>query len=314
VWKPIGRSDPPTLPARPQSTNRQADHAASFFSVFLVTSKYENEPLRPAGIVSSYVHGGTILFVFIFPDFLLAMGKKHTINCSCIYNAHYAHYKQQLSLPYYTSYLIIRIMRTINDSRQSFENFAEALRLLNGRLAFAGAPRFNLVVCGGTALIATNLLFRATTDVDIVALMDDGGALLDPEPLPQSLVNAAGIVAVDLGLPENWLNNGPSSGDGGLFRLGLPEGFVKRLAWKTFGENLSVGFIGRIDRIHFKLYAAVDQRGGYHADDLQLLTPTDEELLQAARWARTHDPSEGYLQSLEWFLREFGYEHLVGRI
>ena len=205
-------------------------------------------------------------------------------------------------------------MRTINDGQQSFENFEVALRLLNGRLALAGAPRFNLVVCGGTALIATNLILRTTKDVDIVALMDDGGALLDPEPLPQSLVKAAGIVAVDLGLPEDWLNNDPSSGDGGLFRLGLPEGLVKRLAWKTFGENLSVGFIGRIDQIYFKLYAAVDQRGGYHADDLQLLTPTDEELLQAARWARTHDPSEGYLQSLEWFLREFGYEHLVGRI
>lgn len=205
-------------------------------------------------------------------------------------------------------------MRSINDRQQSFENFDEALRLLNGRLALAGAPRFNLVVCGGTALIATNLIPRTTKDVDIVALMDDGGALLDPEPLPQSLVNAAGIVAVDLGLPEDWLNNGPSSGDGGLFRLGLPVDFVKRLAWKIFGENLSVGFIGRIDQIYFKLYAAVDQRGGYHADDLQLLTPTDEELLQAARWARTHDPSEGYLQSLEWFLGEFGYEHLVGRI
>lgn len=205
-------------------------------------------------------------------------------------------------------------MRSINDRQQSFENFDVALRLLNGRLVLAGAPRFNLVVCGGTALIATNLIPRTTKDVDIVALMDDGGALLDPEPLPQSLVDAAGIVAVDLGLPEDWLNNGPSSGDGGLFRLGLPVDIVKRLAWKTFGENLSVGFIGRIDQIYFKLYAAVDQRGGYHADDLQLLTPTDEELLQAARWARTHDPSEGYLQSLEWFLGEFGYEHLVGRI
>jgi hypothetical protein len=208
----------------------------------------------------------------------------------------------------------MRIMRTINNEQTPFGSFDEALRLLNGRLALAGAPRFNLVVCGGTALIAKNLISRTTKDVDIVALMDDGGALLDPEPLPQSLIDAAGIVAVDLGLPKDWLNNGPSSGDGGLFRLGLPEGLVERLTWKAFGKNLSVGFIDRIDQIHFKLYAAVDRRGGYHADDLQQLKPADEELLRAVRWARTHDPSEGYRQGLGWFLREFGYGHLVDRI
>jgi len=30
---------------------------------------------------------------------------------------------------------------------------------------------------------------------------------------------------------------------------------------------------------------------------------TDEELLDAVRWTMTHDPSAGYLQSLQWFLR-----------
>jgi hypothetical protein len=208
----------------------------------------------------------------------------------------------------------MRIMRTTNNNEKFPESFDVALRLLSGRLALAGAPHFNLVVCGGTALIAANLIARTTKDVDILALMDDDGALVDPEPLPQSLVDAAGIVADDLGLPKDWLNNGPSRGEGGLFRLGLPEGLTKRLTWRTFGDHLSVGFIDRIDQIHFKLYAAVDQRGGYHADDLQLLKPADEELLEAVRWARTHDPSEGYLEGLEWFLREFGHEHLVGRL
>ncbi len=96
--------------------------------------------------------------------------------------------------------------------------------------------------------------------------------------------------------------------------MGLPEGLIKRLTWKKFGDNLSVGFIDRIDQIHFKLYAAVDQRGSYHADDLQQLTPTDEELLQAARWTGGHDPSDGFMQNLAWFLKEFGHEHLIGRI
>jgi hypothetical protein len=30
-----------------------------------------------------------------------------------------------------------------------YEQFEQALRLLNGRLSLAGAPRFHLVVCGG---------------------------------------------------------------------------------------------------------------------------------------------------------------------
>ena len=195
-----------------------------------------------------------------------------------------------------------------------YQQFDKAFRLLNGHLALAGAPRFNLVVCGGTALVATGLLTRATRDVDVVALMDDEGVLLDPAPLPPALVAAVHEVADDLGLPPDWLNNGPSSGEGGLFRLGLPHGFAERLTWTTFGEKLTVGFIGRYDQIHFKLYAAVDQSGGYHADDLQALHPTDQELLEAVRWTRTHDPSVGYLQSLQWFLREFGYGHLVDRI
>jgi len=196
----------------------------------------------------------------------------------------------------------------------AFDNFDQALRLLNGHLALAGAPRFNLVVCGGTALLAAGLVLRTTRDVDVVALMDDKGVLLDPAPLPLMLLQAAREVATDLGLPDDWLNNGPSSGAGGLFRMGLPVGFVQRLTWVTIGEKLAVGFIGRYDQIHFKLYAAVDQSGGYHADDLRQLNPTDDELLAAARWTRTHDSSEGYLMVLQWFLREFGYGHLVDRV
>ena len=150
--------------------------------------------------------------------------------------------------------------------------------------------------------------------VDVVALMNDDGVLLDPAPLPTILVRAAQEVALDLGLPREWLNNGPSSGDGGLFRMGLPDGFAERLTWINIGEHLTVGYIGRYDQIHFKLYAAVDQSGSCHAEDLRELHPTDGELLAAARWTRTHDPSEGYRQGLQWFLREFGYGHLADRV
>ena len=46
-----------------------------------------------------------------------------------------------------------------------YEKFNQALRLLNGRLELTGAPRFNLVVCGGSALAATGLVTRTTKEL-----------------------------------------------------------------------------------------------------------------------------------------------------
>jgi hypothetical protein len=52
-------------------------------------------------------------------------------------------------------------------------------------------------------------------------------------------------------------------------------------------------------RIHFKLYASVDQGLlSKHFADLKALEPTRDELLTAARWARTHDPSDEFAGEL----------------
>jgi len=192
-----------------------------------------------------------------------------------------------------------------------FDKITEALRLLDGRLKINRSSSFSLVVCGGTALNAMQLIQRTTKDVDIVALMDSKNQLVDPAPLPEELLIAAKEVADTLNLPQDWLNNGPSSGDGGLFRLGLPDRFKERLVKNYQGEKLTVFFASRLDQIHFKLYAAIDQLGSYHASDLKQLSPSDEELLQAVRWAKTHDPSEGFQAAINLFLQEFGYERLV---
>ncbi|MFA6176756.1 MAG: nucleotidyl transferase AbiEii/AbiGii toxin family protein [Phycisphaerae bacterium] len=195
-----------------------------------------------------------------------------------------------------------------------YEKINNALRLLDGRLKMNRSRSFALVVCGGTALNAMHLIQRTTKDVDIVALMDSNNQLLDPAPLPEELLVAAKEVADTLNLPQDWLNNGPSSGDGGLFRLGLPDGFRERLVKNYQGEKLVVYFVSRLDQIHFKLYAAIDQFGSYHASDLKQLSPSDEELLRAVRWASTHDTSEGFQAAVKLFLREFGYERLVDKI
>src|SRR3990172_3687302 len=116
---------------------------------------------------------------------------------------------------------IVRLMRPLNDIRLP-GNFDESLQLLNGRLALDRAPRYNLVACGGTALNGAGLISRTTKDVDIVALMDDSEVLLDPAPLPQPLVDAAIVVAENLGVANDWLNNGPRTHDGGPLPLPLP--------------------------------------------------------------------------------------------
>ena len=187
-----------------------------------------------------------------------------------------------------------------------------AMRSLAIRLEENGADRVQIVVCGGSALILTGMVPRTTKDVDVVALIRSG-ALISPAPLPSALCQAAQEVAEDLALDPNWLNNGPSSGEGGLFQMGLPDGFVDRLTSEPHGERLVVHFIGRLDQIHFKLYASVD-RGGYHIEDLRSLKPTPDELEAAGRWCMTHDVSDGFSMVLKRMLKELGYEDVADRL
>lgn len=188
------------------------------------------------------------------------------------------------------------------------ENLRATLNQFSELISLETDQCFELVVCGGSALIALALVTRTTRDIDVVAMIKDG-KLVDPMPLPAELVKTAGKIAAYSGMSLDWLNTGPAD----LFRMGLPEGFDKRLVPWNIGKNLVIHFIGRLDQIHFKLYAAVD-RGGYHITDLLALKPTDEEILQAARWSRTHDVSEGFMEMLKLFLRELGYEHIITRL
>jgi len=57
------------------------------------------------------------------------------------------------------------------------EILAKALKLLSGRLELEGSSPVNMVVCGGAALIALGLIVRTTKDVDVVAVIDEGGIL-----------------------------------------------------------------------------------------------------------------------------------------
>lgn len=159
---------------------------------------------------------------------------------------------------------------------------------------------FELTVVGGASLQVHGFT-RTTTDVDVVAI-GQPDRLESADPLPAQLREAASRVAADHGLDERWLNSGPAD----LLRSGLPEGFADRVVTRAYGCALTVHFAGRYDLIHFKLYATVDQGAGRHEADLRALAPRSDELIAAARWARTHDPSPGFLSVLERVLAGLG--------
>jgi hypothetical protein len=188
------------------------------------------------------------------------------------------------------------------------EGLDRAFKLLSGRLELVKSKPAQLVICGGSALIAMGFRRRTTNDADVVAMLSENGELISPDPLPPVLLEASAQVARDLGLNENWLNNEPSRNDGGLFQMGLPHGFVDRLTKQVFGSRLTIYYIGRLDQIYFKLYAVADQRDDTHIADLRALKPTETELADAARWAMTHDVSEGFRMGLIELLNQMGYE------
>ena len=177
------------------------------------------------------------------------------------------------------------------------------LSALGEQLSLTGHD-YDLIVIGGSALLALGLVSRSTQDVDVVALTGSAG-LHEAVPLPKPLADASARVARDFDLPEDWLN---SEAAADMLRLGLPERFAERLTRREYGPSLVVRYASRFDQIHFKLHATVDRAGGKHFSDLRALEPSQAELLAAARWTRTHDPSDGFLGVLTEVLAYFEIE------
>ncbi|MBL4683565.1 MAG: hypothetical protein JKY37_03160 [Nannocystaceae bacterium] len=189
----------------------------------------------------------------------------------------------------------LRAPYPLSEERGALERALETL----GAVLEDRGERFEVFVIGGGSLLLTGFIQRPTQDIDVVA-MAKGTDLVSAHPLPGELVAAVEDVASLYGLAKDWLNAGPTA----LLDLGLPSGFRGRTKTQAYG-GLLVHHAGRIDQVFFKLYATVDTGPrSKHAQDLQRLKPTPRELLDAARWSRTHDPSEPFesqlLQVLAW--------------
>jgi hypothetical protein len=177
-----------------------------------------------------------------------------------------------------------------------------ALGALSETLA-ARELEYELVAVGGSGLLLLGLISRPTRDLDIVAVVEDG-AYVPAAVLPVPLVEAVRDIGEVLGIGPDWLNAGPAA----LMDFGLPEGFAERAEVRRFGA-LTLHLASRVDQIHLKLYAAVDQGpGSKHVDDLRALQPTRDELRAAASWARTHDPSPAFRNDVQAALRQFGVD------
>ncbi len=180
------------------------------------------------------------------------------------------------------------------------ETLEQALTGLGALLA-SRSQRFELVAVGGSSLMLLGLLRRPTGDLDVIALVESGH-YSKARPLPEELKEAVQDIGEALGIGATWLNPGPAD----LLDFGLPKGFAQRVETRQYG-SLTLHIAGRQDQVWFKLYAAVDLgQHSKHFQDLQALAPTQEELISAARWTLTHDPSEGFRSGLVAALAALG--------
>ena len=154
---------------------------------------------------------------------------------------------------------------------------------------------------GGGALQLLGLITRPTRDIDIAGKVE-GERILPMATLPRALARAIEDTARVFRISPDWVNTGPRS----LLDLGLPSGAIDRAHRRQWG-GLVLNIADRRDQIFFKLYAATDQGPrSKHFEDLRRLQPTHEELRDAAAWARTHDPSDGFEVELRGALRDLG--------
>jgi len=190
-------------------------------------------------------------------------------------------------------------------------NIDKIFQALDRQIELQGGTKINLVVCGGTALAVLGLVSRTTKDVDVLATLSEEGGnanLIKISSFPEWFSRAAEAVQRDFGLSDRWINLGPAS----QLDMGLPEGFSTRLIEKRYGDHLKIFYTCRLDQIHFKLFAALDQDSeSHHYEDLLKLSPREDELGQACSWVLQQDVSEEFRYILKDFLIQNGYESLA---
>jgi len=176
-----------------------------------------------------------------------------------------------------------------------------------GALLDERGEAIGVLIVGGASLLLLGLVERPTADVDVAGFPAAAG-YARAHVLPDFLTRAVREVGDALGLGDSWFNTGAA----GLTEFGLPPGLKERATVRAYG-GLEVHLPAREDLVAFKLYAAVDQgERSKHFADLRTLSPTPGQLLNAAKWTRTHDPSPAFLGELQRILSLLGMDVLDG--
>lgn len=132
-------------------------------------------------------------------------------------------------------------------------NLKEILTELDQELTAASEQR-TLVVCGGGALLAVDVISRTTRDIDVIT----------PE-LDPVLQKIAAEVGKRHGLEPGWLNNGPAS-----LARDLQQGWRERTTLIYRGRSLVMESLGRRDLLATKLFAFCDRDEQDLEDILQM--------------------------------------------
>lgn len=191
----------------------------------------------------------------------------------------------------------------------SQDNLDDALRLLGNLLTARKGAGFWLVVCGGSALLAQEIISRSTGDVDILAIRDWDGGVDRAFPLPDALKEAAALVADELHLGGNWLNSAASMHVPDLHLL--PASFWQELETRDYGHHLKISFVTRSGQIQLKTYAALNRVAARDLEDLRALAPDNSETEAAVRWVLDHVPVLSHRDKLPDLLTHLGHAHLI---
>ncbi len=194
------------------------------------------------------------------------------------------------------------------------EEIHQALTLLGELLDEAGLAPVHLVVCGGSALQAAEIVGRTTKDVDVLARRGEiDGEITMAYPLPTHVVEAAAKVARELRLLDNWLNAATSLLTVPLEQL--PPEIWSGLEEREFGSSLRLGYVGREGLIYLKMSAVAGREERRDIEDLQALAPNRTECDAALRWMeRCELIDQGNRTRLESVLKELGHDELCAGI
>lgn len=191
----------------------------------------------------------------------------------------------------------------------SQQNLEKALRLLGNLLATRKEAGFWLVVCGGSALLAQEIISRSTEDVDILAMRDWEGGVNRAFPIPEALKKAAAEVANELRLGGNWLNSAASLHFPDLHLL--PASFWQELETREYSRYLKISFVTRSGQIQLKTYAALNRAKPRDLDELRTLAPTSAGTEAAVRWVLAHFPVLSHRDKLPDLVTHLGHAHLI---